>query len=65
MRSREELKRRKMKKIRLQSISVRKIRCNSRLSKRHRDRERRRSERSRDLGSFRRRLLIDKLRLMH
>jgi len=54
-----------MKKIRLQSISVRKIRCNSRLSKRHRDRERRRSERSRDLGSFRRRLLIDKLRLMH
>jgi hypothetical protein len=65
LRSREESKSRKMKMMKLQSIKGKRIRWNSKPSKKVKDSKKKRSAKYKDLESFKRRLLIDKLRLMH
>ena len=64
LRSREEPKRKKIKTIRLLSINAKRIRLNLRPNKKPKEREKRKSVKFRDSVSFRRRLLIDRLKLM-
>ena len=65
LRSREESKNRKTKMSKLQSINAKRIRWNSKPNRKFKDSKKKRSAKYKDLESSKRRLLIDKLRLMH
>tara|TARA_B100000767_G_C19261744_1_gene327532 strand:- start:278 stop:475 length:198 start_codon:yes stop_codon:yes gene_type:complete len=60
----EESKRNKIKTIRLEIIKETKIRKNSRPSKKPKDLEKKKSAKFKDLENFKRKLLIDKPKLM-
>jgi len=64
LRSREEPKRRRIKTIRLLIINAKRIRLNLRPSKKPKEREKRKNVKFRDFVSFKRRLLIDRPKLM-
>ena len=64
MRDREELKKKRIRIMQLLSIRGRRIRWSLRNNRRHKGSERRRSVKFKDLESFKKRLLIDRLKLM-
>jgi len=64
LRNREESKRRRTKTIRLLTISAKRIRLNLKPNKKLKEREKRKSAKFRDLGSFKKRLPIDRPKLM-
>ena len=65
LRNREESKKKKTKIMKLLSINGKRIRWSSKPNKKLKDSKKKRNVKYKDLENFKRRLLIDKLRLMH